>query len=335
MLLARAKPVSDYFQWPSGVTLQIQCTDLPQALQRELGAFRRVLESNKAADARIVFCRRSNEMPSSKETLRGRYKGIPWKIVYDCPAGGAKSYFFYAPVFSTFLFVRTCLIPILKKTTIEKGGFFLIGSAFASKGTAFIIFGKPGSGKTRLLLDMLEAGGEFLGDSELMLTADKKVLPVFPYVEARLKTLYGTSHWLCLGLKNKVYLWSCHVLSGMSLGRISFNLLLDSADNPWMTQSSSAGPFSRCLVIQLRQGTAEVEPLALQDLLEAIENYETSYQRSFGEGIYTPQLRCLGLSQLKHLLAGAALWKVSSRQRAYDFLQKEMKNDGHSKSIQS
>ena len=122
MVLASAKPVSDYFHWPSGIILQIQCADeLPKSLQRELGAFRNSSENKSAADARIFFCRRAKEMPLVGETLRGRYKGMPWTIVRDC---AADRYFFYAPVFSVFLFVRTCLIPILKKITIEKGGFF-------------------------------------------------------------------------------------------------------------------------------------------------------------------------------------------------------------------
>ncbi|MBP9866134.1 MAG: hypothetical protein KBC91_07005 [Candidatus Omnitrophica bacterium] len=318
-------PVSDYFQWPSGISLQIQCAGFPRSLHHEIGAFKCLTPSAKTADARVVFCKKKEDLPAAGETLRGRYKGLPWQIVCPQTDKGAPGYFFYAPFFSVFLFVRTCLIPILKKITIERGGFFLIGSAFSFRETVFILFGKPGSGKTRLLLDMLDAGGKILGDSELMLTADQKVFPAFPYVEARLKTLYGSSCWTSLRLRDKAYLWFCHILSLLSLRRISFNLLLNSADNPWMIPAASPGSFSRCLVLQLRQDLTGVGSLSPEDFWGAVEAYETSYQRSFGKGIYTPQLRELGLSQLKRLLAGASFGRSASGQTAHDFLQQEIK----------
>jgi len=327
MVLPRVKPASEYFHWPSGIILRIQCLDqLSRALQRELGAFQSRTESKTAPDARIVLCRRAKEMPLAGEMLKGRYKGMPWTIVCDLASDAVPSYFFYAPFFSTFLFVRTCLIPILKKITIEKGGFFLIGSAFKSKGSAVILFGNPGSGKTRLLLEMLDGGREFLGDSELMLTADKKIFPAFDYVEARLKTLYGTSHWNRLSRKNKIYLWFCYVLSKVSLGRISFNLLLSSVDNPWMARAAALPePFSCWLVLQLKRDAGGVKELSAQDFLGEVKSYETRYQQSFGDGLYTSIVRDQGLSQLKTILSGASLWRGAAGQTAHDFLQREMK----------
>jgi hypothetical protein len=319
------KSAADYFQWPSGIVLQIQSVQLPKPLQRELGVFRNTAGNDLTADARIVFCQHAKELPSTGEVWSGRYKGMPWRIVRDHTADGVSRFFFHAPFFRTFLFIRTCLIPILKKITIERGGFFLIGSAWAYKGTAFILFGNPGSGKTRLLLDRLDAGGEFLGDSELILTGEKKVFPVFPYLEARLKTLYGTAHWARLSLKNKVYLWFCHMLSFVSGGRISFNLLLDSADNPAVRRSSATGSFSRYFVLRLSQDRAETAALPLADFLTAVESYETDYQQTFGASLYTPELRSLGLKQLKNILSGAALWTAAAGPTARDFLAREMK----------
>lgn len=316
-----AASLSDYYEWPSGITLQIQCRQPPKSLQRELGAFRVQSESHRSADARIVYCRQSGEMPLSGETQNGRYKGMPWNIVRGVSSKGEAVYFFFAPFFSTFLFVRICLIPILKKTVIEKGGFMLIGSAFTRQNILYILSGKPGSGKTRLLLEMLNTGGRFLGDSELMLTADKKVYPVFAYLEARLKTLYGTASWHSLSWKRKGYLWFCHLVSVMTLRRISFNLLLDSVDSKKIPRPRSTEQvITRGCLIHLQNDAADILSLTAQDYAEVVKRYERDYQSLFGEGIYTEALLRQGLNQLKALLAEVSLWKVPTRERAYLFL---------------
>jgi len=325
-----SEAISNYFKWPSGICLRIQSSRFSKSLERELGALRTASDLQQPADAQIFVCRKKSELPVSGMVFRGRYKGIPWTMTRSAVEGGAETYFFYAPVFRTFLFVRTCLIPLLKKITIEQGGFFLIGSALMLRGTALILFGKPGSGKTRLLLRLLSEGGEFAGDSELILTSDKKILPVFPYFEARFKTLFGTPFWRCLSLRNKLYLRFCHALSCVSLGRISFNLLLDSVDSKKTIAEAGSADFSRsCRVIQLQAGGDDLTPLALPDLLAAVEQYETKYQSLFGEGVYTPELRRLGLSQLARLLSEAVLWKSASDTSAYLFLQKEIKSNEH------
>lgn len=295
------------FEWPAGTVLRILGEPLPRALQREIGAWRSASPA-AAPQADLIFCRSKGEWPVGAKIWQGRYKGMAWQIALS-ETDGRPRYFFYAPTFGTFLFIRTCLLPVLKKRAIEKGGFLLIGSAFTLADRSIVLFGGPGSGKTRLLLEALDSGARLLADSEIMLAPDNRVLPVFPYLEARFRTVAGTSYWKRLSAGEKIYLWACQALSRLSGEKISFNLLLHPVD---LVNAARAGtaPEQRLVFIRLQKGARAWERLGTGEFLAALEAYETTYQDTFGRGIYTPEILKNGLSQARRFLLSSELWQA-------------------------
>jgi hypothetical protein len=157
----------------------------------------------------------------------GAYKGIPWKSGCTYSAEGTpREIHFATPVFHTFLSVRKVLLPVVRSLMVSAGGFSILGTAFRWKERTWHLFGRPGAGKTSLLLSCLSQGAQLIGDFELLVSRDGVIRPLMDDIEFRYATVSSTPFWKRLNHRQQLWLLTCRLISGMTARRISFNLVV-------------------------------------------------------------------------------------------------------------
>ena len=193
-------------------------------LHRKLASF----EAAPAGQAglELTIHRHWRNLPTTMSPhLSGYYKGIPWRLCYDRSENGRlNSVHFFSPCFVTFLVMRLILIPLVREILINHGGVALPGTAFRWQGTTWHVYGRPGVGKTALLLEALNKGGDLIGDFELLVFPGGSIRPFGDQLEFRYATIRPTPHWKQLTAKQQWWLHCCRLISLATARRISFNL---------------------------------------------------------------------------------------------------------------
>lgn len=190
----------------------------------------------------LTLHRRSRNMSASADAhFSGQYKGIPWRVSYNRDKTGCPiAVHFHAPCFWMFLAVRFALIPLVRQLLIERGGFALAGTAFRWRGATWQLCGRPGVGKTHLLLEALSDSAVLVGDLELLVFRDGTIRPMFDQVEFRYATVRDTPYWQRLTQVQQWWLRVCRLISFVTRRRISFNLSTPPAQLGWPVVADNA-----------------------------------------------------------------------------------------------
>lgn len=204
--------------------LKLRDNGLASGLHRSLAKMRTDQPDRPCVE--VTLHRRNRNMPVSADAhFSGRYKGIPWRVSYNRDKTGCPIVVhFQAPCFWMFLAVRFALIPLVRQVMIERGGFGLLGTAFRWRGATWHLYGRPGAGKTRLLLEALSDAAILVGDFELLVFPDGTIRPLFDQVEFRYATVRDTPYWRRLTQAQRWWLRACRLISFVTGRRISFNL---------------------------------------------------------------------------------------------------------------
>lgn len=269
----------------------------------------------------ITLCRNAQEVGKADKMtpFAGRYKGIPWELAMMQRDDGRSEVRFHSPLWLAFLVIRMILLPRLKVAMIELGGFSLIGSAFQYGAHRYVLFGVPGSGKTKTLLEATRLGADYIGDNELLIDASGKITSVFRDIELRCATVSWTPYWRRLGFGEKFRLLLYQGLSWLSVGKFTANLSVGPERlgfGTFMLQAASP------VVVNL-QGKVSKEPLTPEAMGDTILNYEESYRSLFGD-IFDLKRRTEQLtSNLQAFLRAATLWRMPRGTAASEILELE------------
>lgn len=238
--------------------------------------------------------------PNEQIIRRGWYKGLPWQILERSPGQPITEISFQTPFFHSFLATRMVLIPFLKRQLLRHSAVTLIGSAFVLRGRCYVLFGPPGSGKTRLLLEAIRQGAEFIGDTEIVLYAEGTVEALFRHLEVRLGTVQGTVYAPKIKPSGYFQLYAGEAISFLTLKRLCFNKPVLPAElglKPvWGAERLPTE------LIRLVPGMKGSDRLRLEQLWPHIESYEKSYQQHYGDYFFN----------LQDLKASQAIWKAFS-----------------------
>jgi hypothetical protein len=229
--------------------------------------------------------------------------------------GGQSRIYFQVPYFVDFLFPRVVLIPYLKRSLVTKGGLYLLGSCFSYQDTTFVLFGYPGCGKTRLMLDALNVGAHCVGDNGLVVL-DGAIQSAYDEIELRYYTVRKSLFWHRLAFGKQLRLVLFHWLSVLSRRTISFNVSLPLADLEIGTRS--APRQQKSIFIWLGH---PFRKLALSEAVAAVVQYEQRYRDLYGEVFLSDAyLRRLGRNA-SDFLAGCPSWCLPSECNISDVLQ--------------
>jgi hypothetical protein len=226
--------------------------------------------------------------------------------------------YFYSPCFVDFLVQRLVLIPCLKEALVQRGGFLLIASSFSHQDRTFVLFGYPGSGKTRLTLAALNAGARLVGDNGLAILGRGSVHSVYDEIELRYRTVRGTPFWPLLTSEDQLKLACFHLVSFLSRRYLSFNISVPLADLGIEVQPSLGQ--ERLIFVQLGNTRGR---LTSSETIDAIAQYEQWYQERFGEtyhhDTYTRDLR----DNIGAFLSRCSMWRLPADCGISDILRLE------------
>jgi len=231
---------------------------------------------NERVTLELFLCKRRSDIPKNVSQIKsGRYKLIPWVVAMRSES----KIYFHAPFFVSFLVLRMVLLPCLKRDALLAGGIVLSGSVFLYRNRTFLVSGKPGSGKTYILLTALEQGAQFLSDHEMIVRPDRTVLRLFNEIELRYDTIRKTKYWQQLDAPKRIRLWLYNLLS-LATGRsITFGLLI-SPEEIGIHPIESA-PFGELYYIWLDKET-DVRTSSPSEITEHVLRYEDWYTKRFG-----------------------------------------------------
>ena len=259
----------------------------------------------------LNLCRRANRIPKlSGGQASGIYKGIPWRVVFERDDDGrVRRIFFRAHFFVNFLVLRIVLIPCVKNALVQKGGFSVPGSVFRRRGTTFLLFGQPGSGKTLLTLKALERGASLVADNELLISEQGIIQGLFNEIELRYQTVHKTQFWCQLRANQRMKLVLFHLISLLSSRRISFNISLPPAELSINTENHS---LDRNLIVVHLTDQARASRLTADEMMDAIIAYEKWYQSVFGAIFFADlegEVRDLR-SNMEPFFSGRTMWRL-------------------------
>jgi len=187
------------------------------------------MENDCQADIQVLICRRK-ELPSDdiSREFSGNYKGIPWAVVIKDKNDHAKErLFFYSRFFAGILAKRIVYVPHLKDKCIANDSVLLPCSVFSYQKNNFLLFGKSGSGKTKLLLKALDKGATYVGDERLILYPSGDLVDSSSVIALGYATVRETSFWDKLSIENRILLKIYHLIFLLSGKHIKFNIYLN------------------------------------------------------------------------------------------------------------
>ncbi len=252
-----------------------------------------------------------SDMPKSGHMRHtGKYKGIAWAMdIADSKRDNSWNISFYAKHSTDFLFPRLVLIPLLRKEIALKGGFSAIGTSFCHNDTRYVIVGKPGAGKTRLLLDAVDAGANFVGDDEFMIDQKGEIAFLFDCIELRKGTVSKTIYWERLSRAQKIQLIKNNLISKLTGGKISFNIVV--APIQLGISNEKSKHYKRTVFVMLKQKSEE-KRIDAKDILENNKLYETEHMSLFGEYLYGKSDLEKSHNAMGQFLSNCELWQMPS-----------------------
>ncbi len=260
-------------------SLELQDNGLVPDLHRELAH----LTTDTQLDRHIVLVwhRHAHSLSGDDSISSGIYKGIRWQLRCNRDDDGrVNEVHFCSRYFRKFLGVRLALIPLVREVAIESGGLALIGSAFRWRETTWHLYGKPGCGKTHLLLECLDDGAELIGDCELIIRADGTIHPLFDIVEFRYATIRQTASYELLSPAHRGKLQFCRLISFLTARRISFNLTLPPVQLEWMGAHDTADATHALVGLGVEPDNWDTDT-AVAELLAYSMWYQSHYPVSF------------------------------------------------------
>ena len=193
------------------------------------------------------------------------------------------------PFFKEFLFFRIVLLPLLWRLAVEKGGFYLLGTAYQDLFGTTILFAAPGAGKTRYALAKLQAPNHFLiGDGSLLYLPDKGIVPVVDELELRFRTISGSIWMKELAMTGKIRLFLYHMISILTRKYVSFNLTLPPEELKIKVRHDSPETIHRFALVH---SFDHIQELLFRDVeptvIEYLRQYHNHYWNIFND---TPPL---------------------------------------------
>jgi hypothetical protein len=271
----------------------------------------------------LVVCERPGDFPRDIKPHTGRYKGISWSMALEEAHGRAdgRVYFYEAsgsasPSF--FLLTRMVFGPRVRRELLCFGGFSLIGSAFHYEDTIFILFGRPGSGKTRLLLAALEAGASLVGDDELVVDREGHVSGLYNHVELRYGTAAGTSLWNRLRTAEKIRLGFYRFVSLVTASKISLNLVKQ-PEELGLRSSRHTGK-GRTVFVHLSSAGTKTK-MGPDEVITEIAAYEADYRERYGGIFFGKEDFEKSTSSIRTFLTDCEIWHYPSQSRIEELLE--------------
>jgi len=306
-----------FFRFCDHYDIAINEKGITSSLLQEIGSLE-VKQSQKPI-FELTLCAKRLEIPATGfHVLQGKYKGIPWVIASKISSGiESNQVYFHAPLFSTFLVLRQVLIPILKKEISKDGGFSFIGTSFQNGPYRYILFGFPGCGKTRRLLEAIQTGAKFIGDSEIAVTREGEIKGLFKYLEFRYDTVHRTPYWPKLSEQQKLQLFLYRCISVVTQKSVSFNVLVHPKDLGIISGSNQAG--SSIVFVHLG-GNSKKERASISDIMKGVEDYEKNYRVLFGDTFFNRQDFSITIAVMSQFLPKCSLWKMPVNSSIKDIL---------------
>lgn len=220
-----------------------------------------------------------------------KYKMVPWQVGLKFENDKLKKIFFNSLAFNSFLFYRLIIIPYLMKEIVKQNGFYLLGSAFQlNDKDSFFLFAKPGTGKTRAMLSLFDSGLhglKLIGDGSFIIDRSKSLTPILSEIELRYKTVKFFNFIKNLNLKQKNMLRLFHLLSFVTMRKISFNISINIKQFGFNYINDSENADHHFILIdnnvdQIKDITGQQVNLLINDYLN---QYFTSYDYIFPEKI--------------------------------------------------
>ena len=122
-------------------------------------------------------------------TALGVYKVVPWSCSLSRADDGRWTLGFKSIAMREYLAMHIALLPALRLLLTARKVALISGAAFTNDGTATILAGPTGTGKTSLLLGALQGGAHFVGDEYVGLSGDEGVSPIARSLALRYATL--------------------------------------------------------------------------------------------------------------------------------------------------
>ena len=122
-------------------------------------------------------------------TARGVYKAVPWSCSLSRGGDDRWTLAFKSLAMREYLAMHIALLPALRLLLTSRSVALISGAAFAKDGTATVLAGPTGTGKTSLLLGALQRGAQFVGDEYVGLSSAGGVSPIARSLALRAATL--------------------------------------------------------------------------------------------------------------------------------------------------
>ena len=126
---------------------------------------------------------------SAGPTARGVYKAVPWSCSLSRGDDDRWTLGFTSLAMREYLAMHIALLPAVRLLLTKRNIAQISGAAFAKDGTATVLAGPTGTGKTSLLLGALQRGAHFVGDEYVGMSSNGDVSPIARSLALRSATL--------------------------------------------------------------------------------------------------------------------------------------------------
>lgn len=292
------------FAVPPGVTVTLRASKRPALLARALGR-----ESEQIADATLVLDL-GGEIDTSAPRQSGRYKAIPWRYQRK-ERDGRKTIVFRSAALREYLALHIALLPALRELLLERDTALVVGAAFGSQGSATVLAGETGRGKTSALLTAAAHSGQVIGDEYVGISTSGEVTPVLRVLGLRKGTLAALPELAHrLSAQRRLGLMVASLVARISLGRLDPLVHVSPEEMGLVSTPGSAVPLSTLVWLD---SAAPREPAGMStaDAVAALLGMSQAHDAAYGVPGYDATHWCetlsRGLERVRCFRAGAPL----------------------------